>query len=864
MLIVRRVLGRKQPNTDSDGEWISHAMKAAKITAEAAKMVPVAGPFIEGGANIFCVILEPLQQMKDNKEDFRELIQVLTIFLETLQQAVSAVPQSQPSEDFQRICSDFKSLMDGLLKDHTQFVATSQSKPIKQYLHSGQIKGMVSKYQKDANALKEKLTAYCLVSTHLQVQLLVGGVASTGASPGRAVDEDVSVFEDFHEFKRGDIRFQGEIKHNRIRSSHRAVPAHPFKEHHASALVYGTPHRTTVRVFEGEESNEHLKALLRYLAPLRHDNIVQIMGFCKSQFMPAVIFYEDLRPVKVMNQYGALDNTWNTIEDLTTLYRMSRDIQDGVRHIRAKLPSFMKTKKNQYLGMNFSIDIGYTEPGKAQLGIYLGNDNHVKISILLSDTGSDLFTTSSYLPTDVIIDENRLQALQTQLESRVPRSSGETTSLLQNFHSVIPVKGAVFPLNPFMDKVLLGGVYARYLACPTCQRCSVPYHFTSSSQEVELVAGLSSNDCNADDWKLFTTSSEVWSGLKRSDKGIRLSFTESQITEKVVLSQICYAVNDRERDTLLWNSFLAEICHFKSRFDAICPSSKSYTVQWYIELEVETTPGTWPVNELYLFVNNAIVSDYGNFQVPDIYWSQCPQGTTRLTTLELYPFGIHYLPKLTCEPDTITFNFERNSTELLQNFYESCGLNAFSDEVARAVGSILPRHFNLGDIKKRRRRSFTGHPSLREYPKENTFSIEDILPADSALDRNLGDYHTRKSCPLIFNSHLQNVLRLRQSNSCLGIRPSRYWTFLAAAEVLPESLRWYDLRTTGHEFAYGEVNINPRYVKLPSRTREFWSMSVRLGISVDGYLRRWEDYLASEDADPDLGTIFPESFDTDE
>ncbi|KIJ42271.1 hypothetical protein M422DRAFT_254676 [Sphaerobolus stellatus SS14] len=109
MLIVRRVLRRKQPNTDSDGEWISHAMKAAKITAEAAKMIPVAGPFIEGGANIFCVILEPLQQMKDNKEDFRELTQSLLTFLKTLQQqAISSVPQSQHFEEFQRICSDFK------------------------------------------------------------------------------------------------------------------------------------------------------------------------------------------------------------------------------------------------------------------------------------------------------------------------------------------------------------------------------------------------------------------------------------------------------------------------------------------------------------------------------------------------------------------------------------------------------------------------------------------------------------------------------------------------------------------------------------------------------------------------------------
>ncbi|KIJ36832.1 hypothetical protein M422DRAFT_260695 [Sphaerobolus stellatus SS14] len=491
MLIVRRVLRRKQPNTDSDGEWISHAMKAAKITASAAKMIPVAAPFIEGGANIFCVILEPLPQ------------------------AVSAVPQSQPSEDFQRICSDFKSLMDRLLKDHTQFVATSQSRPIKQYLRSGQIKGMISKYQKDANALKEKLTVYCLVSTHLQVQLLAGGVASTRASPGRAVDEDVSVFEDFHEFKRGDIKFQSEIKHNRIWSSRCAVPAHPFKEHHASALAYGTYHRTTVRVFEGEESKEYLSALLRYLAPLRHHNIAQIMGVCQSQFMPAVIFHEELRPVEGINRYGTLDLIWNTLEHLTTRYRMSRDIQDGVRHIQAKLPSFLRTEKILYLGAHFNIDIGYTEPGNAQLVIYFGNDNRSLNLTVEPDTGPDFFTASNYPSHDIILDESHLQALQTQLESCVARSPAETPSLLQNFHYVIPVGSVIFSLDS--EKVLLGGVYARYLPCPSCPRGSAPYHFTSSYEKRKLIADFSFHDYNVCPWKLYTSSSKVWSSLKRSD-----------------------------------------------------------------------------------------------------------------------------------------------------------------------------------------------------------------------------------------------------------------------------------------------------------------------------------------------------------
>ncbi|KIJ42269.1 hypothetical protein M422DRAFT_254674 [Sphaerobolus stellatus SS14] len=872
MLIVHRVLRRKQPNTDSDGEWISQAMKAAKITADAAKMIPVAGPFIEGGANIFYYVLEPLKQSKDNKEIFKELTQSITRVFQILQKAISGTPRVEPSDEFTKMCSDFKSLMERLLKDHTLFVSESQSRPIKNYLRSEQIKGMISKYQKDISTLREDLVLYCTVSTHLQVQMFKtdGSPASVSLLPGTGNDH-IPEFEDFHELKPGDINLQAEIKHNNsILSFRRRMPL-PFKEYHALTSANGMSHRTTVKIYEGKESKEQLKAELRIMEHLRHPNITQVLGFCKSQHLLAVIFYEDLRPVKVADRYGTLDLTWNTLEHLTTRYRMSRDIQDGVRHMQAKLPSFLKTEKTKYRGVIFNIDIGYTEPGKAQLGIYLGNDNRVKISILLSDTGSDFFTTSNYSSSDVIIDESRLQGLQTQLENYVARSPAETTSLLQNFHSVIPVVYDFFPLDS--NKILLGGVYAQFLPCSTCQRCSILYPFTSSSNEQKLVAGFSSHGYNVDDWQLSIPSSEVWSSLKRSDKGIRLSFTESHTTEKMTLFQYCYAVDDRERDILLWNSFLTESCHFKLRFDAICQLSKCkllalnlvFGMEWHIELEVENTPGTWPVNELYLYVNDAIISEEGYCQAPEIYWSQCPQGTTRLTALELHPFGIHYLPKLTCQCEAIHFNFKIHNIKLIQNFYQSCGLNAFSDEVARAVGPILPRHFNLGDAKKRRRRSFTGYLSLHEYPKENTFSINDVIPYDKPIGYYLGNYLGRLNRPLIFNSHLQNVLRLWESNARLGIRPSRYWTFLAAAEVLPESLRWYDLRTTGHEFAYGEVNVNLRYTELPSRAREFWSMAVHLGISVDEYLWRWEDYLASEDSHPVLWwMIFPKSFDTDE
>ncbi|KIJ28922.1 hypothetical protein M422DRAFT_269706 [Sphaerobolus stellatus SS14] len=522
MLIIR-AFRRKHSNSGSDGEWISHAMKAAKITADAAKMIPVAGSFIEGGANIFCDILEPLKQSKDNKEMFKDLTQSITRVFQILQKAISGTPRAEPSDEFTKMCSDFQSLMERLLKDHTLFVSESQSRPIRNYLRSEQIRGIISRYQKDISTLREDLVLYCTVSTHLQVQMfkIDGSLASVSLLPGMDNDH-IPEFEDFHELKPGDINLQAEIKHNNsILSVRRRMPL-PFKEYHALTSANGMSHRTTVKVYEGKESKEQLKAELRIMEHLRHPNITQVLGFCKSQHLLAVIFYEDLRPVKGANSYGTLDLTWNTLEHLTTRYRMSRDIQDGVHHIQAKLPSFLKTEKIQYLGTDFNIDIGYTEPGKAQLGIYFGNDNRVKISILLSDTGPDLFRASNYSSTDVIIDESSLQALQTQLESRVARSPAETTSLLQNFHSVIPIVYKEFPLDS--DKVRLGGVYACYLPCPTCQRCSVPYHFTSLSEEVKLVANFSIHDYKEHDWELFTTSSGVWSSLKRSDKGIRLRY----------------------------------------------------------------------------------------------------------------------------------------------------------------------------------------------------------------------------------------------------------------------------------------------------------------------------------------------------
>ncbi|KIJ23629.1 hypothetical protein M422DRAFT_275751 [Sphaerobolus stellatus SS14] len=68
---------------------------------------------------------------------------------------------------------------------------------------------------------------------------------------------------------------------------------------------------------------------------------------------------------------------------------------------------------------------------------------------------------------------------------------------------------------------------------------------------------------------------------------------------------------------------------------------------------------------------------------------------------------------------------------------------------------------------------------------------------------------------------LEEYQLLQELNQHLGTKVAKYWAFMAAPELLPESLKLYDLHTTGHNFEYGETGINQIYGELPSRCCNF-------------------------------------------
>ncbi|KIJ41699.1 hypothetical protein M422DRAFT_255315 [Sphaerobolus stellatus SS14] len=285
---------------------------------------------------------------------------------------------------------------------------------------------------------------------------------------------------------------------------------------------------------------------------------------------------------------------------------------------------------------------------------------------------------------------------------------------------------------------------------------------------------------------------------------------------------------------------MAQLCHLKERLknERPCFQCKLTSlilvneIEWYLTVQLGShtkAAVTWPVDEIFLFIDNPEISGNGCIKRPNIYWSRCPEGSTRLTTLELLVFGVDVL-RLSCYCSRATFYTYFQNIKPLQEFYESLGLDPFSDDVAHAARALLPRHFNIGNPKQKRRHSFTVHKDI-------------ILNHDEFRDGRSDSYRYRRP---------KNVRILQESSSHLGIRVPRHWQLFAAAEVLPEYLRWYDLRTTGHEFEYGEINMDPKYDELPSRCRDFMREYQSEGESLKEMVREfWYDSDYDSDSDSD-------------
>ncbi|KIJ27118.1 hypothetical protein M422DRAFT_271730 [Sphaerobolus stellatus SS14] len=328
-------------------------------------------------------------------------------------------------------------------------------------------------------------------------------------------------------------------------------------------------------------------------------------------------------------------------------------------------------------------------------------------------------------------------------------------------------------------------------------------------------------------WTTSDLEPAEWEACTHMTRGIQLKFDLSYWSDSTGSFRIsCTQSLTQSKSLELLHASMAQLCHikgtlensFKGKSNSCNSQSLSLVtkLEWRIKVwKPVKRPNPPSVSELYLFIDDPVINQ-GHTEGPKVYWSKCPDGTTRITTLELYALGIEHAPVVWCKPMEI-LELNLDLVDMLRDFYQSCGLNPFSNEVSNLLELPLPQHVKLEPKQLKRRHSFSAY--------QQKLSRQDKILQANEIDFesvyfNLDDGMT--SLLLFVSDYLLEEYQLLQEfNQHLGTKVAKYWAFMAAPELLPELLKLYDLRTTGHDFEYGETGINPVYGEIPSRCWNF-------------------------------------------
>ncbi|KIJ38058.1 hypothetical protein M422DRAFT_259206 [Sphaerobolus stellatus SS14] len=157
-----------------------------------------------------------------------------------------------------------------------------------------------------------------------------------------------------------------------------------------------------------------------------------------------------------------------------------------------------------------------------------------------------------------------------------------------------------------------------------------------------------------------------------------------------------------------------------------------------------------------------------------IYLSTCPSGTTALTVLQAYSLGIAHLPSMESNAFILRYEYHPEK-DVLKYLYEACGLKVESDEISKLMGYSLPDHKEFDFPKSKRRMSYSDVETRRKTKSQNLRYFQ--LPDPRRVSKGRKSFKT--------------------------------------VERVPKFVRLYDLRTTGHELLYGDVDIQPLYEEMP-------------------------------------------------
>ncbi|KAK0458051.1 uncharacterized protein EV420DRAFT_410829 [Desarmillaria tabescens] len=289
------------------GAWIQFA----KLTAAAGEMAPF--PYIKGVAGCIATILEVIELAGKNNKDIQDLAESIGTTIRIIKETVEAHGDTSATH-FRDVCVELQAYLESLISELNTTRRNLKSKSITRFLKTKKISGVIDGYKQQVNNIKADYLVLVTTDSRFamsEMQDALSTVTSTVKSQAHYIRSEIRSLGDIQKehaaqiceklqdpkgYYKGQVRelFPGDIYIGKLVSLSWPDSSPGYEDRYGTVENSNTA--KIIRVYQYSPDNE--EATLKQfdddadtLIKMKHPNIPQVFGICRSPNFPVIVFH---------------------------------------------------------------------------------------------------------------------------------------------------------------------------------------------------------------------------------------------------------------------------------------------------------------------------------------------------------------------------------------------------------------------------------------------------------------------------------------------------------------------------------------------------------------------------------------------
>ncbi|KAK0193256.1 hypothetical protein F5146DRAFT_1133924 [Armillaria mellea] len=267
------------------GAWIQFA----KLTAAAGEMAPF--PYIKGVAGCVATILEVIEQAGKNNEDLQDLAESIGTTIRIIKETVEAHGDTSATR-FRDVCVDLQTYLESLIAELDTTRRKMKCKRIMQFLTTKKVSGVIDGYKQRVNDIRANHLVLVTTDSRLAISQMHDALNATREHATRIYGR----LQNPTGYYKGQVRelFPGDIYITKPVSPSRGDSALEYQDRYGTVECSSTA--KIIRVYQHSPDNDEdilkrFDEVAEALIDLKHPNIAQIFGICRSPNFRAIVFH---------------------------------------------------------------------------------------------------------------------------------------------------------------------------------------------------------------------------------------------------------------------------------------------------------------------------------------------------------------------------------------------------------------------------------------------------------------------------------------------------------------------------------------------------------------------------------------------